>query len=80
MRAERAFNQRLQGGCQVPIAGFATLTQHTLYMQGRVGSVDGQELLKAEIHGDAAEAEALGSQLADELLAQGADRLLAALH
>ena len=80
VRAERAFNQRLQGGCQVPIAGFATLTQHTLYMQGRVGSVDGHELLKAEIHGDAAEAEALGSQLADELLAQGADRLLAALH
>ena len=80
MRAERAFNLRLQGGCQVPIAGFATLQQDALYIQGRVGSVDGQELLKAEIHGSAADAETLGRQLAEQLLAQGADRLLAALH
>lgn len=80
VRAERAFNQRLQGGCQVPIAGFATLAQHKLSMQGRVGSVDGQELLKAEIQGDAGDAETLGRQLAEQLLAQGADRLLAALH
>lgn len=80
VRAERAFNHRLQGGCQVPIAGFATLQQDTLYIQGRVGSVDGQELLKADIHGRAADAAVLGHQLAEQLLAQGADRLLAALH
>lgn len=79
VRAERAFNHRLQGGCQVPIAGFAVLQQDTLHMQGRVGSVDGQELLKAHIQGNAAEAETLGRQLAEQLLAQGADRLLAAL-
>lgn len=79
VRAERAFNHRLQGGCQVPIAGFAVLEQDTLHMQGRVGSVDGQELLKAQIQGYAAEAETLGRQLAEQLLAQGADRLLAAL-
>lgn len=80
VRAERAFNHRLQGGCQVPIAGFAVLQQDSIYMQGRVGSVDGQELLKAEISGAAADGEALGRQLAEQLLLQGADRLLAALH
>jgi len=49
VRAERAFNHRLMGGCQVPIAGFATLKQGEMTLQGRVGSIDGQELLKDEI-------------------------------
>lgn len=80
VRAERAFNQRLMGGCQVPIAGFATLVGDTLHLEGRVGSVDGQELLKDQIHGAAADAATLGVQLAEQLLAQGAGRLLAALH
>lgn len=80
VRAERAFNQRLMGGCQVPIAGFATLVGDTLHLEGRVGSVDGRELLKDQIHGAAADAAVLGVQLAEQLLAQGAGRLLAALH
>lgn len=80
VRAERAFNHRLQGGCQVPIAGFAVIKQGQIYLQGRVGSVDGAELLKAEVTGGLEHAEQLGLQLAEELLAKGADRLLAALH
>ena len=80
VRAERAFNQRLMGGCQVPIAGFATLEGDILHLEGRVGSVDGRELLKDQIHGAAADAAVLGVQLAEQLLAQGAGRLLAALH
>jgi hydroxymethylbilane synthase len=80
VRAERAFNQRLMGGCQVPIAGFATLEGDILHIEGRVGSVDGRELLKDQIHGAAADAAVLGVQLAEQLLAQGAGRLLAALH
>jgi hydroxymethylbilane synthase len=80
VRAERAFNHRLQGGCQVPIAGFAVLTQGQLYLRGRVGSIDGKELLKAELTGAPEQAEILGRQLAETLLTQGADRLLAALH
>lgn len=78
--AERAFNHRLQGGCQVPIAGFATLHGQELLMEGRVGSVDGQTLLKESIRGSLQQAEQLGRELADRLLARGADRLLAALH
>lgn len=78
--AERAFNHRLQGGCQVPIAGFATLDGQQLHMEGRVGSVDGQTLLKENISGSVHEATQLGTALADRLLARGAGRLLAALH
>ncbi|WP_410210587.1 hydroxymethylbilane synthase [Aquirhabdus sp.] len=80
VRAERAFNHRLMGGCQVPIAGFATLKQGQMTLQGRVGSIDGQELLKDEIVGDPAQAELLGKALADRLLAAGADRLLAQVN
>lgn len=80
IRAERAFNHTLQGGCQVPIAGFAVLENNQLTMQGRVGSPDGQQLLKAEISGAPEQAEQLGQQLAQRLLEQGAGKLLAALY
>lgn len=79
VRAERAFNHRLMGGCQVPIAGFATLDGEQLTLQGRVGSVDGQVLLKDQITGQAVDAEKLGITLAERLLNAGADQLLAAL-
>ncbi|MDO4223184.1 MAG: hydroxymethylbilane synthase [Acinetobacter sp.] len=80
VRAERAFNRYLQGGCQVPIAGFATLNDGQLHIAGRVGSIDGSQLLKAERQGDIAQAEQLGEQLAQDLLAQGAGELLKALY
>jgi len=79
VRAERAFNHRLMGGCQVPIAGFAKISQGQLTLQGRVGSVDGLTLIHDEIVGVVADAEQLGVALADRLLAAGADRLLAQL-
>ncbi|MCX2582006.1 hydroxymethylbilane synthase, partial [Klebsiella pneumoniae] len=49
VRAERAFNAYLEGGCQVPIAGYATLQDGKIHIEGRVGSVDGQTLLRAEL-------------------------------
>ena len=76
VRAERAFNHRLMGGCQVPIAGFATLTGGYLTLQGCVGSLDGQVLLKDQIAGLVADAEQLGIALAERLLLAGADKLL----
>ena len=79
VRAERAMNTRLQGGCQVPIAGHATLQGDSLHLVGRVGSLDGATLLEAEIDGPAVQAEALGQALAEQLLAAGAGPLLAAL-
>lgn len=80
VRAERAFNAYLEGGCQVPIAGFATLQNETLYMEGRVGSLDGQTVLRAKHSDDVAQAEQLGIHIAQQLLAQGAAELLSALH
>lgn len=80
VRAERAFNAYLEGGCQVPIAGYATLKDGQLSMEGRVGSVDGQTLLSAQLSAASEQAEQLGEQLAQNLLAQGAGELLKALY
>jgi hydroxymethylbilane synthase len=80
VRAERAFNAYLEGGCQVPIAGYATLNEGQLSIEGRVGSVDGATLLKAKLKGEAADAEHLGVVLAQDLLSQGAGDLLKALY
>ncbi|TCB33599.1 hydroxymethylbilane synthase [Acinetobacter sp. ANC 4910] len=80
VRAERAFNAYLEGGCQVPIAGYATLHADELHIEGRVGSVDGATLLVAELRGPVVEAEQLGEALAQQLLELGAGELLQALH
>ena len=80
VRAERAFNAYLEGGCQVPIAGYATLHADELHIEGRVGSVDGATLLVAELRGPVAQAEQLGETLAQRLLELGAGELLQALH
>ena len=80
VRAERAFNAYLEGGCQVPIAAYATLTGDTLSIEGRVGGVDGQILLVAQQQGLTTQAQQFGEQLAQDLLAQGAGELLKALH
>lgn len=80
VRAERAFNAYLEGGCQVPIAGFATLSDRQIHIEGRVGSVDGKTMLVSKVSGDIEHAEQLGVQLAQNLIAQGAAELLAVLH
>ncbi|MNC60026.1 Porphobilinogen deaminase [compost metagenome] len=80
VRAERAFNAYLEGGCQVPIAGFATLKDQTLSLEGRVGSADGQTLLSSQVSGTPDQAEQLGVQLAQKLLQQGAGEILKALY
>ncbi|WP_218954779.1 hydroxymethylbilane synthase [Acinetobacter sp. YH12085] len=80
VRAERAFNAYLEGGCQVPIAGYATLENGQIHLEGRVGSVDGQTLLKAQQVGLPEQAEQLGVKLAQDLLAQGAGEILKALY
>ncbi len=77
--AERAMNRRLQGGCQVPIAGHALLREGVLSLRGLVGSLDGRQILRAAAEtAKPADAEALGIQVAEKLLASGAGALLAA--
>ncbi|MEZ5538697.1 MAG: hydroxymethylbilane synthase [Pseudomonadales bacterium] len=78
--AERALNRHLQGGCQVPIACYAIEEGESLWLRGLVGSVDGSEMLSAEARAPRHEAEALGVRVAEQLLAQGADRILQAVY
>jgi len=78
--AERALNARLAGGCQVPIAGYALLEGDEIWLRGLVGRPDGSEMLRAEIRGKATAAVALGVAVAEDLLAQGADKILADVY
>jgi len=74
--AERALNARLEGGCQVPIAAHATLDDGALELRALVGEPDGSHILRGDTRGDASRAEALGTDLADMLLARGARTIL----
>lgn len=78
--AERAMNAHLNGGCQVPIAGFAEIQGDQLFMRGLVGSPDGALIYRAEARSPLAEAEQLGVSIADDLLRQGADKILRELY
>jgi len=78
--AERAMNARLQGGCQVPIAGFALIEHGVLLLRGLVGAPDGSQIIRGEIAGPPENAEELGVVLAEDLLSRGADRILEALY
>ncbi len=78
--AERAMNNRLEGGCQVPIAGHATLEGDALHLRGLVGSADGEKMIRGERLGPQADAEAMGIELAEELLQNGAAEILNELY
>ena len=78
--AERAMNRALQGGCQVPIGAYAELEGDQLWLRGLVGSPDGRQILRAECRGAASDPVALGQTLAEQLLAQGAARLLTEVY
>ncbi|UQY37161.1 hydroxymethylbilane synthase [Pseudomonas fulva] len=78
--AERAMNKRLNGGCQVPIACYAILEGEQLWLRGLVGEPDGSRLLRAEQRGSAEDAERLGIEVAEALLAQGAGEILNAIY
>jgi hydroxymethylbilane synthase len=77
---ERALNRHLHGGCQVPIAAYALKQNDELWLRALVGDPDGRTMLRAEARAGIAGAEALGIDVAKQLLAQGADRILAAVY
>ena len=74
--AERALLERLEGGCQVPIAAHATIAGDRLRIEGLVASVDGRRLVRDRVEGPVAEARALGTRLAEQLLKQGGETIL----
>ena len=79
VKAERAFSRALGGSCQVPLGGYAVIDNGQLWLRGFVATVDGKEMVSAELRGNPADDEALGRQLAETLRARGADAILAQL-
>ncbi|MFA4829642.1 MAG: hydroxymethylbilane synthase [Thermodesulfovibrionales bacterium] len=89
VRAERACLKKLEGGCQVPIAAHARLVQkpevrsqksedkdYLLIIDGLVGSVSGDRIIRSHIEGNPKDAESLGLKLAEDLLSKGAKAIL----
>ena len=79
LAAERAVVKRLNGSCQVPIGCYAELEGDQLWLRGLVGAPDGRTIVRAESRGPAADGEAMGVALAEELLGAGADKILASI-
>ncbi|PWQ94310.1 hydroxymethylbilane synthase [Leucothrix pacifica] len=76
VRAERALNNRLNGGCQVPVAGFAELNGDQIHLRGLIGYPDGSTIYRAEMTGSIDDAESIGVAVAEDLLAQGGRSVL----
>jgi hydroxymethylbilane synthase len=78
VKAERAFLQRLEGGCQVPIAAYARITPEAraLVLDGLVGSISGDKIIKSHVEGNPDDAGKLGVALAEEVLSRGAKEIL----
>lgn len=74
--AERALLERLEGGCQVPIAAHAAIKGDTLILDGLIASVDGARFIRDMVQGPVADAHVLGVQLAEKLLARGGAPIL----
>jgi hydroxymethylbilane synthase len=80
VRAERALNRSLEGGCEVPIAAYAVHEGDDLWLRGLVGRPDGSATLRAEARGPRSDPEALGIEVAEQLLAAGAAEILAEVY
>jgi len=80
IRAERAFLKRLEGGCQVPIGAYATITKFMLEMEGFVASVDGKRMVREKRTGTSDNPEDIGIRLAESLLSQGGGEILEEIY
>ncbi len=80
VEAERGFLRRLQGGCQVPIAGHAEVRGALVRLRGLVANLDGTVLIRGERSGPVSEAARVGESLAEELIGRGAGEILAAIE
>ena len=78
--AERALNEALQGGCQVPIAGYAEISHGVILLRALVGRPDGTKLVQGVISGKPEDAQELGRVLAEDLLSRGAREILEQIY
>lgn len=80
VETERAFLARLEGGCQVPIAGRAKLIEDGLEFTGLIAEIDGSVMLRESISGPVEEREELGKRLAQRLLDKGGREILTRVY
>lgn len=80
VKAERAMNHKLEGGCQVPIGGYAILEGDEVWLRGLVGSEDGTKIIRHEARAPRNQAEEMGREVAQALLDKGADKILKELY
>jgi len=73
---ERAFLNRLEGGCQVPIAAHGKIDNTRFTLCGLVATVDGKTLIKETFSGPEGSAETIGTELADHLVSMGAKTIM----
>ena len=76
VKAERAQNTRLNGGCQIPIGGYAELIGDKIRLRGLIGFPDGSQIFRSEKEASFDQAEELGISVAEDLLSQGGDKVL----
>lgn len=74
--AERSFLRRLEGGCSIPAFALAYHIAGALVIEGGLVSLDGKERIVRRLEGSTEEAEALGLELAEAIIALGGDRIL----
>ena len=77
---ERSFLKRLGGSCQVPIAAKGKVYNDKYVLEGLIAAVNGSTVIKEAITGSLDESETIGTQLADQLLLMGADKILQELE
>jgi hydroxymethylbilane synthase len=76
VRAERTVSRVLGGSCTLPLAAFAEPAASRLRLRALVASSDGKRVIRSELEGEAADPEALGNQVAQDLRRRGADAIL----
>ncbi len=79
-KAERAFLKTLEGGCQVPLAGYAEIIDGILKITGFVSDLEGKRVFKDTVEGKPEDAESLGETLAKKLLEAGAKEVLEEIY
>ena len=79
-KAERAFLKTLEGGCQVPLAGYAEIIDGVLKITGFVSDLEGKRVFKDTVEGKPEDAESLGETLANKLLEAGAKEVLEEIY
>lgn len=79
VRAERTVARALAGSCEVPLGAYAEIRGGMLWLRGFVALPDGSRIIRAEREGNPSAAEEIGRAIADDLLAQGAEGILAEL-